>query len=73
MIEGTVIGESLRAGAELTGVRLTARKVSRAASGDVTAGQPELWTFIEFEADESQAGALAGALANALEERQGRS
>jgi hypothetical protein len=34
MIEGTLIGESVRVGAELSGVRLTVRKVSRAASGD---------------------------------------
>jgi hypothetical protein len=67
MIEGTLIGESIRTGAELSGVRLTVRKVSRAPLGDKTAGQPELWTFIEFEADESQGGVLAGALADVLE------
>jgi hypothetical protein len=67
MIEGTVIGESIRVGAELSGVRLTVRKVSRAAAGDAAAGQPQLWTFIEFEADESQGAVLADALADALD------
>jgi hypothetical protein len=71
MIEGTVIGESIRVGAELSGVRLTVRKVSRAAAGDAAAGQPELWTFIEFEADESQAAVLADALADVLERSGG--
>ena len=71
MIEGTLIGESIRTGAELSGVRLTVSKVSRAALGDKTAGQPELWTFIEFEADESQGGVLAGALAGVLERNGG--
>lgn len=71
MIEGTVIGESIRVGAELSGVRLTVRKVSRAGAGDAAAGQPELWTFIEFEADESQAAVLADALADVLERSGG--
>jgi hypothetical protein len=71
MIEGTLIAESMRIGAELSGVPLSVTKVWRAASGDVTAGQPELWTFIEFEADESQTVVLADALANVLERAGG--
>lgn len=64
---GLVIGESIRTGAELKTVPLTVRRIWRAASGDVSAGQPMLWTFIEFEADESHAGVLAGALADVLD------
>lgn len=71
MIEGTLIAESLRVGAELSGVPVTVRKLWRAASGDIAAGQPELWTFIEFEADESRAGVLAGALAGVLDRTGG--
>lgn len=71
MIEGTLIGESIRTGAELSGVPLTVRKVSRAAVGDMTAGQPELWTFIEFETDESQGAVLADALSNVLDRAGG--
>ena len=61
MIEGTLIAESIRVDAELSGVRLVARKIRRAALGDVSAGQPEVWTVIEFEAEEPDAGALAAA------------
>lgn len=71
MIEGTLIGESIRAGAALGGVRLVTRHIRRAAAGDASAGQPELWTFIEFEADEPAAGNLADALAKVLEKEHG--
>lgn len=71
MIEGTLIAESLRPGAELGGVRLAARSIRRSAAGDASAGQPGLWTFIEFEAGEPDAGPLADALANVLDERLG--
>ncbi len=71
MIEGTLIAESIRVGAEIDGVRLVARKIRRAAAGDVSVGQPELWTLIEFEADERDAEVLADALANALDQRHG--
>lgn len=71
MIEGTLIAESLRVGTELGGVRLVARKIRRAPAGDVSAGQPELWTLIEFEADEQDAEVLAGALAEVLEQQNG--
>ena len=71
MVEGTLIAESLRTGAELAGVPLAVRKISRSASGDVTSGQPELWTFIEFEADDGDAEPLAGLLADALDKPGG--
>jgi hypothetical protein len=66
MIEGALIAESIRVGAELDGVRLVIRKISRSPAGDVSAGQPELWTIIEFEGDESDRQALADALAAVL-------
>jgi hypothetical protein len=68
MIKGTLIAESLRTGAELSGVRLIIQKISRLAAGDVTVGQPELWTLVDFEADEADAEALAQLLADALDE-----
>ena len=71
MIKGTLIAESMRVGAELSGVGLVTRKISRVAAGDVTAGQPELWTFIEFEAEDADVESLAGALANTLDQRLG--
>lgn len=71
MIEGTLIAESIRAGAELDGVRLVTRKIRRAPQGDVSAGQPELWTLIEFEAEEPDAEVLAEALAKVLDPQDG--
>jgi hypothetical protein len=71
MIEGTLIAESIRVGTALSGVRLVTRKIHRTAAGDVSAGQPELWTFIEFEADEQEAGVLADALAKVLDHQHG--
>jgi hypothetical protein len=71
MIEGTLIAESIRVGAELRGVRLTVGTISRATAGDESAGQPELWTLIEFEADERDAEMLADALAEVLEHEGG--
>ena len=71
MIEGTLIAESLRPGTELGGMRLAVIKLSRAAAGDVSAGQPELWTFIEFEAEDADVESLAGALADTLDQRLG--
>jgi hypothetical protein len=71
MIEGTLIAESIRVGAAIDRVRLVTRKIHRASAGDVSAGQPELWTLIEFEAEESAVTALADALAKALDRRHG--
>lgn len=67
MLEGTLIAESIRAGAELGGVPLVSRNISRRAQGEEPAGQPQLWTLIEFEADERDAELLADALAKVLE------
>jgi hypothetical protein len=71
MIQGTLIAESMRVGAELSAVPLVARRIWRAAAGDVTAGQPEVWTLIEFEAAEADAEVLAGSLAAVLAEEGG--
>jgi hypothetical protein len=69
MLQGTLIAESIRVGAEVDGVRLVAQKIRRAVLGDASAGHPEVWTVLEFEAAEADAGALADALAQALERR----
>ena len=71
MIEGTLIAESMRIEAELSGVRLVTRTITRAAAGDAAAGQPELWTLIEFDAAEYDAEILANALAKVLGRRHG--
>ncbi|GHK03974.1 hypothetical protein ACWEWI_28420 [Streptomyces sp. NPDC003753] len=72
MINGYVIGESLRTGAVFEPEGLRIRKVSRIdVSGSARDGQPSTWTFVEFETDDSQATALSQALAEALEPDMG--
>ena len=68
---GGLIAESLRVGGIVDGVRLTVTKISRADVGDVDAGQPRTWTFVDFEADERDAERLAAALERALEHTGG--
>ena len=65
-LEGALIAESLRIGARIDGVPLTVTTISRAELGDVDAGQPRVWTFIEFEADDGDAERLIDALEHAL-------
>ncbi len=72
MITGYVIGESLRPGAvfEPRGLRLL--KVSRVdLASSATDGQPQLWTFVEWESDGEDIAALADAFAAALEPENG--
>jgi hypothetical protein len=67
MIKGTLVGESIRVGAELQGVSLIVRKVRRVPNG--APEQPSEWTLIEFDADENDAEALTTALADVLDDR----
>jgi len=66
-LTGGLIAESLRVGAVLDGVVLTVTKISRADVGDVDAGQPRTWTFLDFEAADDDAARLSQALERALE------
>jgi hypothetical protein len=66
-----LIAESLRVGSTLEGVALTVRKVSRENVGDVDAGQPLTWTFVDFEAADEDAERLATALEQVLERAGG--
>lgn len=63
---GTLIAESLQDGSELADVRMTVTKVARSNFGDVAAGQPQVWTILEFEIDDDDAGQLAAALEQSL-------
>ena len=67
MAKGILIGESIRVGASIQGVRLAVAKVYRLAVGDEDYGQPRIWTFIEFEVPDRDAQPLATALSNALD------
>ncbi len=67
MVKGTLLAESLQIGAELSVVGLRLTRVSRRnMSGSVSAAQPPVWTFLDFEADDEVAGPLAESLARSL-------
>jgi hypothetical protein len=68
---GTLIAESLRVGAEIAGVTLRATKVARSPLGDVEAGQPEVWTIVEFEVADEEAERLTASLEAALQAEGG--
>lgn len=68
VIEGTLIAESLRVGMNLENLKLTVRKISRLRAGGTTADQPEVWTLLDFEADEAEADQLARIFADALDQ-----
>src|SRR5579859_7492280 len=67
MIEGTLITESLRVGTVLADLRLAVRRISRYRAGGTTPDQPEIWTTLDFEADEARAEELAQIFADALD------
>jgi hypothetical protein len=69
--KGVLLGESLRLDAELEGVALEVSKVYRRPAGDVEAGQPELWTFFEFEVPAEAAEDLAERLSRTLKAEGG--
>lgn len=73
MITGYVLGESMRPGAVFAPHGLRIRKVERIdVTASATAGQPALWTLVEWEAeDDGAAGPIADALADALEPENG--
>jgi hypothetical protein len=71
MIEGTLITESLRTGTSLENLKLTLRKISRYRARGTTPDQPDIWTTLDFEADEAEAGELAQAFADVLDDQPG--
>ena len=71
VVVGTLIAESLRGGALIQTVSLTATRIRRANLGDVDAGQPRTWTCIEFEVADEAAERLATELEGSLQEAGG--
>lgn len=67
MAKGTLIGESVRLGGSLDGIQLLVQKVWRVPNP--APEQPPEWTLIEFEVDDQEAGALAVALSEVLDDR----
>ena len=70
-LSGCLIAESLRVGSVIDGMHLTVTKVSRAELGDVDAGQPRIWTFIEFEVADDDAEQFAHRLEGAIQSHGG--
>ena len=68
MIEGTLITESLRVGTNLENLKLTIRKISKYQAQGTTPDQPDIWTVLNFEADEAGARELAETLAGVLDQ-----
>jgi hypothetical protein len=68
VIEGTLIAESLRVGTSLENLNLTVRKISRYRAGGTTPDQPDIWSVLDFEADEAEAEGLARVFADALDQ-----
>jgi hypothetical protein len=64
---GVLIAESISKDRPLDCFNLHIRKISRSDAGDVNAGQPLTWTFIEFEVDDDHVAELADALSRSLE------
>ena len=67
MLRGTLIAESLRLDQPFDTDTLRVQSVRRVGPlVGVAADQPDVWTFIEFTADDARGGTLADALAGAL-------
>jgi len=67
MLKGTLLAESLRPGADLRVAGLQVTQVSRKdVTGSVSAAQPPIWTFLNFEADDDVAEPLAQSLSDSL-------
>lgn len=67
MLNGALLTESLRVGAELIVPGLRVTRLSRVdVSASALSTQPGVWTFVEFEAEDEQAVPLAEALKGAL-------
>jgi hypothetical protein len=72
VIRGTLIAESLRIDVALDRVPLTVTKVVRVGPLDgLSPGQPTVWTFVGFTADDAAADDLAGSLAEAIDTAPG--
>ena len=67
-MRGTLVSESLRAGASLDEIGWTVTRIRRVAVGSAAADQPNRWTLIDFEVADDAAERLAGDLAQVLDE-----
>ena len=61
----------MRPGARLEGLQLTLARIERYRVRDASADQPRVWTTVEFEFPDAEAGRVADALAGVLDEHGG--
>lgn len=67
MLRGRLLTESLEIGADICVPALRVVRIGRQdVSGTTSSTQPDVWTFLDFEAPDEVAGELAEALAAAL-------
>lgn len=66
MLEGVLIAESLRIGAELSGIPLQVTKIARIEVTTASADQPRQWTLLDFTAPEADAERLSRHMATCL-------
>jgi hypothetical protein len=68
VVKGTLVSESVRARADISGVaEVTLVDVRRVDIANASPDQPLRWTLIDFEAPDSRAEARADAFAGALD------
>lgn len=67
MINGVFIAESLRVGVCLDDLPLTIRRIQRCRPDGTTAEQPDLWTLLDFTADEGETDRIASLFAGVLD------
>jgi hypothetical protein len=70
-VSGILIAESLSKSSPLEGVTFQVHKVRRGDVGDVSAGQPLTWTFIEFTVEDQVVADLVEALDRSLDPKGG--
>lgn len=63
---GVLLAESLRAGASIGRAKLAVTRIWAADAGDPAVGQPEKWTFIEFQVSDHEVNLLVEELRSAL-------
>jgi hypothetical protein len=68
MTDGSLIAESLKVGAHLKDLRIEAREIYRFRPQNVGAGQPDIWTVVEFSVADARAAEVAESIAQALDE-----
>jgi hypothetical protein len=68
MYRGALILESLKTGTTLEQIPLLVHRVTRQSVDNASSAQPAVWSILEFEVEDAQAGTLADTLTEVLDE-----